>query len=621
MGIIKSKPNGKISKQHSDNRNMANFIAIIDSDSIRRTKYINSVKEKLSPIEGLCVNSMAKGNFCTIWAANKYAPLTTSFSEDKAAVVFGRPVGENQSQEIDANTVMNLWSNQEVRTKSFYNGFYAAIVYNTETGLTIGADILGVYPVYYWTNQGVLLAASSPEMFKYHPLFTTRLNPQGLISVLLTMHLFDGQTLLKDVKRLGAGCILCAEPGKKVKEETQYKIRLSMEHYDLPFSAHIDILANAVEDTIIRHTKVKKNYSLLLSGGLDSRMLAGFLNKSNVNFNAITLGMDSDIEMQIAKLVARNMGLEQSSIETGYEEYSNCAQIQAKWEHIANGFNDIFNWGLYPYLEAKNNPLIMGHSLDAVIGTRYINWAYSSATKKMSFDSFFSNINNWAIRPEILKRMLNKDIFSSDMIDGTIDRIKKTYNSASELESQKAWCFNLYNRQRFHVAGAAFAMCFGAWPVIPALDRKLLECAASIPAASIAERRAQTELFCSRFPKLASLPIDRNSYDTTPLKPRIRYLAANEINKRLRRILGISKNGKIEHRYYYRIYDFNNQGWQEVRREAEAYRGKLYDIFDKDVLNELIPAPDVQVKLENKITDASGLKLLTGLMLWSKGNL
>lgn len=600
---------------------MANFIAIIDSNTDRRNSFIESVKEKLPPMEGLVVNSIAMGDFCAAWACRKNTPVTTAHGKTSTTVVFGQPVSDNIQEDTDANKIMNLWSNRETRTKSFYNGFYAAIVYSIENGLTVGADLLGIYPVYYWANDDVVLVGSSAELFKYHPLFTRQLNPQGLVSILLTMHIFDGQTLLKGVKRLEAGCILSYEPGKSVREETQYKIRLSMDHYDLPFSAHIDILGNAISDAIIRHTPTKKNYSLLLSGGLDSRMLAGFLAEKNVNFDAITMGIDSDIEMNVANQVAKSMGVGQSRIEVGYDEYAKCALAQAKWEHISNGFNDILNWGFCPYLANKNESLIMGHSIDAVVGTRYINWAYSTTTRKMSFDSFFSNVNKWAIRPELLKQLLNNDIFSCDMIDETVHKIKDVYNNFSDIESQKVWCFNIYNRQRFHVGGSAFAMSFGSWPVMPAIDRKLLECAASIPAASIAERHAQTELLCSRFPKLAKLPIDRNSYDTTPLRPRVRYLAVQEIYKRLQKMFGHSRNGKAEHRYYYRIYDFNNNGWQSVRREAEPYREKMYGIFNKDVFNELLLEPDEQANLQDKITDASGLKLLTGLMLWSKENL
>ncbi|OHB60635.1 MAG: hypothetical protein A2Y12_02850 [Planctomycetes bacterium GWF2_42_9] len=597
---------------------MANFLVIIDSNSDRRLRYIETIRDKLPPIEGLAINSVEIGDFFAIWAYGENSYVTSALEKTSAAVVFGRPVGDDVKDEIGAGRILNLWQHDETRVKAFYNGFYAAIVYDQFTGLTIGADLLGIFPIYYWNYNGVALVGSSPELFRYHPYFSVEINPYGLVSILLLTHSFGCETLLKGVKRLGAGKLLRFDDGE-ICEEIQYKIRPSMKHYDLPFSAHIDILSDAIKDTMARHTPANKNYSLLLSGGMDSRMLAGFLREQNADFNAVTMGIDSDIEMKTAKRVAKSMGIEQNKIELDYDNYINCAEKQAKWEHISNGFNDIFNWG-YCKLLNQNQNLILGHSLDAVIGTRYINWAYSAVEKRMSFESFFANLNRWAIKPEILKKLFCNNFYSG-IIDEIIKNIKDTFDGFSEIESQKAWCFNLYNRQRFHVGASAFAMSLEAMPVMPAIDRKLLECAGAIPAASIAERRAQMEILCSRFPKLARLPIDRNSYDTTPLMPRVRYLAAQEIRKKLQKIFKNSTNAKIEQRYYYRIYDFDNKGWKAVRNKAEQYRKMVYHIFDKDKLNTILPKPQEQANLREEIADASGLKLLTGLMLWSKGNL
>ncbi|MEN6384982.1 MAG: asparagine synthase-related protein [Phycisphaerales bacterium] len=599
---------------------MANFLAIIDSNPERRARYIDTIKKELAPIESLAINSAAIGDFCIVWANSKNTSVSIALEQKSGAVVFGRPVSDNQKEEIGAGTLLDLWSNDEKRLNAFYNGFYAGIVYSIDKGLTAGADLLGIYPVYYWSSNNVLLAGSSPELFKYHPYFSAQLNPEGLISILLTTHIFDGQTLFKGVKRLQSGCILRFENGKEAKEEVQYKIKPTMKYYDLPFSAHLEILNDAIENTMSRHVPAKGKYSLLLSGGLDSRMLAGFLQEQNIDFDAITMGLDSDIEMQTARKVVKSLGIKQNKIEVEYEQYASCGENLAKWEHISNGFNDIFNWGYCRQMRNYEN-LVLGHSFDAVIGTRYINWAYSSMQKKMSFDTFFENVNKWGIKPEVLKRLFGNSAVYNNMIDEIIQKIRNTYESYSEIESQRAWCFNLYNRQRFHVGSSAFTMSFGALPIMPAIDRKLLECAAAIPAASIAERRAQTELLCSRFPKLARLPIDRNSYDTTPLKPRVRYLAGREFYRLMKKVLSFSKNVQSEHRYYYRIYDFDNKGWKAVRREAEPYRKKIYDIFDKEELNKLLPRPEEQANLKENIADASGYKLLTGIMLWSKGNL
>ena len=145
-----------------------------------------------------------------------------------------------------------------------------------------------------------------------------------------------------------------------------------------------------------------------------------------------------------------------------------------------------------------------------------------------------------------------------------------------------------------------------------------------MPASSIAERRVEKELLCTRFRRLAVLPLDHNSYDVEPLRPRIRRQVARHLYLRLKRLQLLSdaeKDKKGERRYYYRIFDFNGPGWTAVRRRAEPYRDRALHLFRRDALETLLPPPDVPVQFRDGIADASGLKSLLGFLLWSKDHL
>jgi asparagine synthase (glutamine-hydrolysing) len=602
---------------------MANFLIVIDPDRERREKFAESIMPRLSPVPGLVLNSVSTGDFFAGWAAVSSAPVAWKSERGCAAVEWGALVTDD-SESVSVDELAQLWSRPATRESAFFNGFYAAAVYSAEGGLAVGADLLGIYPVYYWAQDGVVLVGSSPELFRYHPSFSMQLDPRGLASILLMMHILDGQTLMKGVRRLAAGHLLTWQQGQPAREVKQYQIRVSRDRYDLPFSAHVEALDGAINEALSRSVQAQRRCCLLLSGGLDSRMLGGYLKERDIAVSALTMGIETDIEMRLARNVARKMGFPHNSVEVEYGSYAECASRQATWEHVANGFNDICNWGLGPSLTPYRSRVVMGHAFDAAVGTRSIGWAYSPASKSVSFDGLMAYTNRWGISPAVLERLLRHDVFEKGLVEGIISDLRAKYGSYSDSESQRVWCFNLYHRQRFHVGSSAWAFSFGAWPAMPVLDRRLLECAASIPAASIAERRAQTELLCTRFPYLAALPLDRNSLDTTPLRPRVRYQVAQSVLKRLRpvgRLLGFQGNGKTEHRFYYRIHDIDNQGWRTVRRHAEPQRQRMYELFDKEAFDGILPGPESDTSLQDRIVDASGLKLLAGLMMWSKEHL
>jgi asparagine synthase (glutamine-hydrolysing) len=602
---------------------MANFIIAIDPDTDRRQRFAESVTPLLPPIAGLSLNSLNIGDFFAGWACAKQAPVTWVREKTCAAVEWGEPLTD-EAGGVDVTELMRLWSDPARRAGAFFNGFYSAAVFSLDTGLAVGADLLGIYPVYYWAQGDVVLVGSSPELFRQHPSFKMQLNPRGVASILLTMHIVGGETLLKGVRRLAAGHMLVWRHGQPVREEKQYQIRVSTDRYDLPFSSHVEALDEAISGAIGRSMKDQQRCCLLLSGGLDSRMLAGYLKERDIDVSALTMGIETDTELRLARDVARKLGFRHSGVEVDYARYAECSERQAAWEHVSSGFNDILNWGVGPTLDGNDSRVVMGHAFDAAVGTRSINWAYSPSLRTVSFDTLFAYTNRWGLSPAVLARLLRRDMFDDGVVESLIETLRETYRSYSVSESQRVWCFNLYHRQRFHVGSSAWAFSFGAWPAMPVLDRKLLECAASIPAASIAERRAQTELLCKRFPHLAAMPLDRNNNDTRPLQPRIRYQVAQSLLKRVRplgKLLGLAGNGQTERRFYYRVYDIDNPGWRTVRRQAEPNRRKLYELFNKDSLDEVLPGPDSRVEMTDRIVDASGLKALLGLMTWSKEHL
>lgn len=99
--------------------------------------------------------------------------------------------------------------------------------------------------------------------------------------------------------------------------------------------------------------------------------------------------------------------------------------------------------------------------------------------------------------------------------------------------------------------------------------------------------------------------------------------AAAYVRQRLARLGARGGAGKrgVERRFYYRLYDVNGTGWRAARRLAEPYRDALRGIVDPTLLNAYLPPPDHDLTVRNGITDASGPKMLVGLMLWARDHL
>jgi hypothetical protein len=70
----------------------------------------------------------------------------------------------------------------------------------------------------------------------------------------------------------------------------------------------------------------------------------------------------------------------------------------------------------------------------------------------------------------------------------------------------------------------------------------------------------------------------------------------------------------VERRFYARMYDFDNPGWQQIRASAEAGRERMAEWFDLDALARVLPLAGQSAAHADVIVDGFGPKMLTGFM-------
>ena len=589
---------------------MANFIALIDADAERRARFLERVTPLLPPVADLVSGSCSAGPFAIVWAAGPHAPISVDAGAD-AAIVFGLALRAEPGAPVTARELREAWPGD--RTPEAFDGYHAAITYRRAGGLLAGADILGCFPVYYWSSATVLLVGSSPELFHHHESFRGAFDPAGLAGILLMNGLVDGRTLFQGVRRLGPGCVLAARPGEPPCELRQYEIPVSDRFFDVPLERQVEALDEVLDHSMRRHAPASPRPVMLLSGGLDSRLLAGYLDRHGVSPVALTHGAPRDLEMRCAVRVARRLGFEHHGSEGDPARFLADASARVHWEQCANGFSGAGGWGSHRELRSLGTRVIGGHGLDWVIG------AYGPPDQGGWFEAYFERHNRWGLSPARLGRLLRPEVFE-DSVAEVVAALRRSFAACSGVEFQRAWGHALHHRQRFHIAGHHWPASFGAWPVVPALDRELIAFAGGLPSAALEGRALETELACRRFPKLARLPLDRNSYNTDPLLPSFAHKVRRYFRRRARRVLQrLAPSGgrpAEERRQYYRQYDINSARWRSVRAAAEPFRKLGYEYFERAALDDLLPPPQAEIRLADSIIDSAGIKSVLGFLLW-----
>jgi asparagine synthase (glutamine-hydrolysing) len=596
---------------------MANFVICVDANEERRRQFMGAVSQSIHLLPGLIGGECSSADFACVWAAGRQAPVSAKGDADGAQVVWGLAFSDHVDQCVDAMNLATAWRDVPRTLPAAFEGYHAAVSMSRDGTLVLGGDRLGLYPLYYWSDREVFLAGSSAELFRLHPRFHAELDIEGLLSILLIMTTFDGKTLFKGVRRPDPGHLVVRGPEGHVTERLQYEIPLSDASYGLPFTALVNKLNDAMGAAVERQVSRSHEHLLLLSGGLDSRTLAGYLSRDGYRPIALTFGAQHENEMKFGKKVARAAGFEHRGLDLSYEKIADWAEHHARWAHLASGFLSIEYWQVPGSLSSVAPRMINGYLLDAVAGGSHIDWCMDWSSNTTSVDKLLARLHSRAATPENLKGIVATPVLGR-MVDEVADQLKSRIRGLASSDAHRAWLFDLRHRQRFHVGWILWADSFGSWPVSVSADGGLLACMAGMPVSGFAERVAQKALLTKQFPHLAKLQLDRASADTSPLLPTAQSALREGFRWRLaplRRLLENRPWARDPH-HFVKFYDYDGPSWRRIRARASGLTKAAETLFPKDRLHPLLGDPDAVIGTSDHFTDRAERRLLNGFLLW-----
>ncbi len=580
---------------------MANFIISVDPDKARREQFARRVFPLLEIESGLVTRELRCGDFYAAWAACSHAPVTTEATGNSAAILWGRAA-------LSGKPVSAADFSKDA--SQIYDGFYAAVSWHIGNGFAAAADHLGTFPFYFYSEGEVLLAGSSIELFRHHPHFRPALDPRGLAGILLFAHLFDHRPMLRGVRRLRPGCAIAWKPGGPVNETERWKFPGPASSAALPSTEQADEYSAILKRGIDSLLPTDRAWSILLSGGLDSRVTAASMAAERRDLLAVSIGRDTDLDVRCSQLVSRALHLRHHRLDVSADEYVRYARQKAKWEHLSCGFGDVEFTAFASLLRPLQREIASGLLMDAHTSTTLLP---DMEGTPINFERAFVTVNRWGFSAEQLARLLRAGIFH-DAVDDIVTRSRRIYESFSDDEIHRARCYEFQGRQRYNIGNGFWAWSLGGWPFSPALTTEHTKFIFALPHDVDKPRGYSDELLIRNHPRLARLPMDRNEFNASGLTgPRWTRLSRWLPWLREPVINDITTDHQLR---YHRIFDFNSPGWRRIRHAAEPHRHRLYEWFVPEVVNELLPSPDATPQIQRKIPGSGGMKLLLGLMLW-----
>ncbi len=591
---------------------MATFAAIIGSQPQTRQAFADAVERHFNRHYDDPVHRVDLAGLECRWWACRSAPVSTAQRGPWRVWVLGNVDKTDIRRQSHAERIVAHLEEKGTAGLACYSGCFVALVHSGADYYVV-TDRLGLFPCYYAVPGEGLVLGSSSLVPVLHPALPRRLNFKGLLGYLLLIHEVLGESLWQGSHRLGVGEILHFGPGG-LETTQESSLPVSDALYGLPPEAQMERADAAMGEAFEQYRD--RSVSILFSGGLDSRLIAGHLGLSGAHVDAAyTFGLPSDLEFRCAHNVCRALHWRHTLVPFGPALFPALADRQIEVEQLANGISNMPAWNFATEFTQAAPPLINGFLGDPTLGGTALTWAYDPAGQRYSFDMLFRQNNAWGLSPEALARLF-PGAETPRLVAEIIGQLRDLYESLPGYDSQKAWQFMFLNSLRFHIGGILRRIAHTVWPSAPYTHDAILTVAGGLPAAAVANRRLEKDLLAAKFPKLAALPLDVNCPIPRPLLPSLGFRVWNRLKwapgaRRLQLCRG-------ERRYYYRMYDINNVGWRQLRQEGSRTYARLSGLLDTDYLCSLLPEPSVRIEVQDAIINAGGRRALLAFALWHK---
>lgn len=595
---------------------MAHLALLVDADPTRREPFAASVRRLFAELPGTTIGETASGPLACLWAAGPGAPVDLQLDGDRLSLLVGYAV-DDAGRWATARDLAAAWLADDGE-QTVHDGYHVAFAYDPTRGLAVGVDPLGMFPLYHATlPDGAWMAATTPQAFLAHPLFQWQVDRTGLAGILLAHGLLEDRPLLAGTKRLRMGHRLRAWPGRPPEERPFFEFTGTPPPAGETFAGARERIAAELLAAVRRHRAPGDDTVLMLSGGLDSRLLGGCLADLGIPTRAVTFGRPRDYEVRAATAVAARLGIPVERVSTEDADGDFVARIRrtARFGHLASGpSGDDFAEGLaIAATRARFN--WSGIPFDWVFEpVSYCN-GYDAATARWSFTGLLDHVNAWGVPITKLPALLGTD--GHELCREVVGEMEASCTHGPLARERQSAVFRWNQRIRNDLGAAVHRTSFTAWPLLPATDRRILTALFGLPITTCADRAIEQAILVTRRPDLAAIPLDTNSFRFEPLAgavppPRGLGRVRRSLIRRLRRAAQPFLPA-TDPRRYERLFDVDQRRWRAVREAAEPLRPLLERHLDGGGLAAVLPPPGRRLRSRESLKAGSPIRLLCGL--------
>jgi len=293
----------------------------------------------------------------------------------------------NQYQEIKT-----IIESEKFELLTNLNGSYSIVVLRKSDSQVVAcSDRIGSKPLYYFLQGKNFLISPKVQILLSNSNVVTKLDIAGISQLFKYQRTFSEYTTYEKIKCMQESEILILKDyklNKRIIENIKWNYKANTK--ELPF-----LFADILVESIKREASFSSRNGLLLSGGLDSRLVLAAATKADIDLPCICATHGLNMELKISKMASEITNQEfhhyKLSADELFEGYSDAA-ILADGQYQA----PINLYPIWPKLSKKFDRLFHGYGFDYFYRGTYLPRQSVDIFGKNIRTPFFksTNINN-----------------------------------------------------------------------------------------------------------------------------------------------------------------------------------------------------------------------------------
>jgi asparagine synthase (glutamine-hydrolysing) len=215
----------------------------------------------------------------------------------------------------DTEVILHLY--QELGEKAFdeLEGMFAFCIWDERSGTTyIGRDAFGMKPLYLYEDGGRLVFASEIGAITALGDTDLPLSSTGLSDYLTFRYIAGTNTIYRSVSRLAPGTYLKIRDGRSTTHSFS-SLTTPPTGFAMDFEEAKRELRSLLLTSVSSHLIGEAPIAMLLSGGVDSSIVAVLLRELGVRMEAFNVGFANVNEFEFSSAVAESCGFKLHNVE------------------------------------------------------------------------------------------------------------------------------------------------------------------------------------------------------------------------------------------------------------------------------------------------------------------